>query len=392
MAIIKAINTSGKGLKRCIDYVTRKGKLEDSNLYGIGCSPRTAYSEMVLAKELHKKTEGLQHLHLVLSLSHEESRDITPARLIELTARVIEDSFLFRGYQTLIAVHQDKEHLHAHIVVNTVSDDTGKKIQFFKHQLQWLKLVLAGAVAEYGLEIPTKGQSHSVGGNGTVRQVIDKTVYDPTTKEFYYNNSSGKVKSWEADIAYKVKTIIKECRSKEEYIAKLEEAGITISRWKDTGDSEKDYITYCIDVEGKTKRVKNRRLEEVFHLDFSIEGIHNELERNTQLDRTDQQQGLLAEGSEAERTEDSRAGSIGAEDEGRAGAGEGTECRRTEAIREQAEQLAGRIRRARDRARRNRSRAKLYAMSIRAKRIRGSIPKEKPKKQRILVRVKHRGY
>ena len=45
----------------------------------------------------------------------------------------------FNGFQVLVATHIDKEHLHNHLIINSVSFENGYKIQMSKKDLQEIK-------------------------------------------------------------------------------------------------------------------------------------------------------------------------------------------------------------------------------------------------------------
>ena len=57
------------------------------------------------------------YYHNIISFHKDEK--VSPEGVLEL-GRLFADKF-FPGFQNLIAVHQDKDHLHAHIVSNSVS-------------------------------------------------------------------------------------------------------------------------------------------------------------------------------------------------------------------------------------------------------------------------------
>ena len=45
----------------------------------------------------------------------------------------------YEGYEVLVCTHTDREHIHSHLLINSVNFDTGKKLHIAKEQLQELR-------------------------------------------------------------------------------------------------------------------------------------------------------------------------------------------------------------------------------------------------------------
>ena len=73
MPIIHFANSKNQttgGLKKLLGYVSRekKTKLEDRRFVsGVNCSTENAYNEMMITKQMHRKTGGRLYYHLVQS-------------------------------------------------------------------------------------------------------------------------------------------------------------------------------------------------------------------------------------------------------------------------------------------------------------------------------------
>lgn len=156
MAVIKAAH-SGASLKRIINYVTQAKKTEEHLLAGINCDPQNAYDDMMLVKEIYGKKNGRQYKHFIYSFPPGE--DISPKQVLENAQHLAEETPALKGCQMLIAVHKDREHLHAHIIVNSVNAKTGYKLQWAKSDLSDLKERCNALSKAQGLSIPQKGQS-----------------------------------------------------------------------------------------------------------------------------------------------------------------------------------------------------------------------------------------
>ena len=141
----------GLHTKQLIDYIFNPDKTEQCILTGsVNCLPDTAYEQMVETKKVFGKLGGRQSYHIIISLVPGEG---TPEELYEMTEKFVAE-FLHGEYEVVFAVHTDHEHLHSHIVFNSVNMVTGRKFQYkngdWKHKMQPITNKLS---EEYGLEI-----------------------------------------------------------------------------------------------------------------------------------------------------------------------------------------------------------------------------------------------
>ncbi|UQT50522.1 relaxase/mobilization nuclease domain-containing protein [Flavonifractor plautii] len=77
---------------------------------------------MLETKRAVGKEGGVQYYHLIQSF---QPGEVTPELALEIAREFAEEHL--PGYQTVIGVHVDKEHIHAHILFNSVNADTGEK-------------------------------------------------------------------------------------------------------------------------------------------------------------------------------------------------------------------------------------------------------------------------
>lgn len=257
MAIVKAIR-SGASLKRTIDYVSRHDTLDNYLMDGIDCNPHTASFEMLLARDKFNKHSGVQCIHLVYSLSSEEAKDVGLERIMENAKKLAENTPNFQNHQIIICGHDDKGHKHAHIVVNAVNYKTGKKIRWNKYDLSKFKERLIEQSLEQGLVIPVKGQTNSVGGQSMeVQKVLEKAV-------------QGTYSSWLLSIYTKVVDAKNNAVNKDDFINILKNNGVE-TEW-----NNRKTILFIDDFGHK---VRDKRLNEVFHVNISKETLENEFKR-----------------------------------------------------------------------------------------------------------------
>ena len=132
MAITKILNimeSEGRNpashLKNALEYIQNPDKTEECVLVGgINCLPDTAFEQMEETKNIFHKTGKRQGYHVIISFSPEEKVKAEQAMyVLEHFAKDV----LGDDYEAVYAVHTDREHMHGHLIWNSVSMTTGKK-------------------------------------------------------------------------------------------------------------------------------------------------------------------------------------------------------------------------------------------------------------------------
>ena len=132
MAITKILNimeSEGRNpashLKNALEYIQNPDKTEECVLVGgINCLPDTAFEQMEETKNIFHKTGKRQGYHVIISFSPEEKVTVEQAMyVLEHFAKDV----LGDDYEAVYAVHTDREHMHGHLIWNSVSITTGKK-------------------------------------------------------------------------------------------------------------------------------------------------------------------------------------------------------------------------------------------------------------------------
>ena len=132
MAITKILNikeSEGRNpashLKNALEYIQNPDKTEECVLVGgINCLPDTAFEQMKETKNIFYKTGKRQGYHVIISFSPEEKVTVEQAMYVleQFAKDVLGDD-----YEAVYAVHTDREHMHGHLIWNSVSMTTGKK-------------------------------------------------------------------------------------------------------------------------------------------------------------------------------------------------------------------------------------------------------------------------
>ena len=270
MAVNKTINkrTNTHGaMRNCIEYVLRQDKTSELLTYITGpyCHNEInydlVYRTFLEEKKMWNKDTGRMYAHNIISWHKDEQ--ITPEQAFEFGKEFAEN--WFSGFQTLVAVHKDKDHIHCHLVTNSVSYEDGRKLHNTRKDLERMKQLTNQMCRERGLTVAEKGKHFD--GNQ-----IEKGEVIAWSKD-KYNLFRQQVKdSFVADCAMAVLKALENCISKEKFIEKMKQFG-----WNVNWTEKRKHITFQ-NQEGK--KVRDSNLFKTFHLDISKEGLENEFNGN----------------------------------------------------------------------------------------------------------------
>lgn len=264
MAIIKSVKNSHSSIKHIIDYVTKKEKTVGKKLCsGYHCNIDTAVLEMRATKELYGKMGGRTYKHFVQSFPPEEN--ITPEQAHEIAKEFVESCSLFTDYEVVYATHVDREHIHTHFVVNSVSFLDGHKFQMTKKDLGEMKQLNNKLCLEHGFTVCEIGKKKS-----DSKSIIS---YDMAKYQFLKKAKMGKVKSYVQDTAVAVYDAIEKAGSKEEFIEAMEDKGYTVD-WQENHK----YIVF-INQEGK--KVRNSNLQKTYNMPVSKDDLLQYFEKKS---------------------------------------------------------------------------------------------------------------
>ena len=270
MAVNKTINkrTNTHGaMRNCIEYVLRQDKTSELLTYITGpyCHNEInydlVYRTFLEEKKMWNKDTGRMYAHNIISWHKDEQ--ITPEQAFEFGKEFAEN--WFSGFQTLVAVHKDKDHIHCHLVTNSVSYEDGRKLHNTRKDLERMKQLTNQMCRERGLTVAEKGKNFD-------GSQIEKGEVIAWSKD-KYNLFRQQVKdSFVADCAMAVLKALENCISKEKFIEKMKQFG-----WNVNWTEKRKHITFQ-NQDGK--KVRDSNLSKTFHLDISKEDLENEFDRN----------------------------------------------------------------------------------------------------------------
>ena len=258
MPIVHFINckthTAGK-MKAVLGYVSKekKTKYEDRRFVsGVNCSPQTAYEEMKNTKQLHGKTGGRLYYHLVQSFP--KGYDIKPEIAHQIALEFAERAF--KDYECVVATHIDREHIHSHIVFNSVSFQTGNKYHSNKDSVLKLMQLSDEICSQYGigtLDDPKK-------------KMKENRVTVMSDREY---RSAVKGESVKLRLIYSITESMKQAKSKKHFCFLMKKSYGVDVRW----DDNRKNITYTLPSGYKIrdKRLHDKKfLKEMMEYEFKI--------------------------------------------------------------------------------------------------------------------------
>lgn len=249
MAVIEAISSKAN-IKRIITYVTQYKKTTADLITGKDCIAESCLEEMLYTKNLYNKNGGRQYIHIIQSFDPKDN--LKPSQVHNAGLKLANT---FNGFQVLVATHIDKEHLHNHLVINSVSFENGYKIQMSKKDLQYLKDYSDKICLEMGASVIPKK---------------DKTNY--IKRNEYRVAERGE--SWKFKLINAIDLSMAESTCKEDFIKTMNKLGYQVN----LTDTRK-YITYTTP-EGY--KCRDNKLFEEKYLKGNMEDEFRKIEREQQ--------------------------------------------------------------------------------------------------------------
>lgn len=273
MAICKAVS-SRAGLGTVIDYVEKENKTEDKLMSGINITPGTAKEEMAATKELWNKTTGREYKHFTINYHKDEN--ITPEQAHKNAMEIVQGTKALQGFECLVVTHTDTDHINTHVIVNSVSYEDGRKLQWSKHDLADMKQRTNEQSHDQGLHVPVKGQHF----DGSKNQ--DITSWSKDAYKVYEKNKEER--SYKIKIATAVSQAKTSARSQTEFVKLMNDKGVGVD-WKDNHK----YITFT-DLERQSKgekkcKIRNNKLESELKIELGKEQLLYEFQRNNEREQ-----------------------------------------------------------------------------------------------------------
>lgn len=184
-----------QGLRDVMDYMTQDCKTEEQRyVSGVNCIPEIAREEMQMVKRQFGKEGGIVAFHGYQSFAPGE---VTPEQAYEIGLALAKRLWGDR-FQVVVATHLDREHIHNHFVLNSVSFVDGRKFNDCKATYALMRRTSDELCREHGLsviEAPEQGRSISYDaweteqkGKPTWYSQIRRDVDTAITRSFLFDH------------------------------------------------------------------------------------------------------------------------------------------------------------------------------------------------------------
>lgn len=224
MATVNPINRPKGQTRGGVCAVLEYAMLPEKTVYegrqlvtGLNCQPECCYTEFISTKLQYGKCDDKKmYFHFVQSFHPEEP--ITPEEAHQIALELAEQ---WKDYEVIVATHIDREHIHSHFIINSVSFESGKKYHFTKNDLQELRDFSDGLCVKHGLSICQPRERQTAG--------IGQAEYHAALKG----------ESWKIRLAIQIDECMKYAVNREQFIELMESEGYSV-KWTDKRKS----ITY----------------------------------------------------------------------------------------------------------------------------------------------------
>lgn len=240
---------AGNHLKNAIDYILKESKVakEDGIIYKAaqGCMAGNAYNDMMNTKKSYGKTDGRQGYHFVIAFAPGE---VTKEQLWNITQDFVKE--YLSGYEVVYAMHDDADHLHTHIIFNSVNYRTGYKYHYKNGD--WERNIQ-----------PIVDRLCMENDAPVLTYHIDEEDYNGEKKEFY---TYSKKINWTKEVKGDIDNCINSSRSWNEFVKNMQEKGYRFNFGKSVSIRKSGMR--------KAKRLKEKTMGFEYTPEGIIERIH----------------------------------------------------------------------------------------------------------------------
>ena len=192
------------------EYKTFDRKSKRKLISGVNCDGANVFQEFMATKKIYGKDNGFFFYHYAQSFSPKEK--ITSEQAHEIALEFAEKAW--SGHEVLVATHCDREHIHSHFVINSVSFESGKKLRQSPSTLKHLRKLSDEICVSHGLSVL---QQYDGGGKRM------------STREY---RARMKGESWKQKLAHDIDKAMSYSGSKDEFIRNMSILGYHMT-WTD---------------------------------------------------------------------------------------------------------------------------------------------------------------
>lgn len=139
--------SASKSTSRAINYAEKRAEVKS----GLNCDVDYAKSAFKATRELYSKTGGNEGHVVIQSFKPSE---VTPEQCNQLGLELAQK--IAPNHQAAVYTHNDTDHVHNHIVINSVNLETGKKFNNNKQALKDIRQANDEVCKAHNLSIPDR--------------------------------------------------------------------------------------------------------------------------------------------------------------------------------------------------------------------------------------------
>ena len=225
-------------------YVAQEAKTQWQGrqlVTGVNCQAASAYDDFLNTKLLYHKDGGRMFYHLVQSFP--SGAEVDPDKAHAAALKLAEQ---FKDHEALVCTHTDRDHIHSHLIINSVNFETGCKLHVDGDTIQQLKMANDQICSELGLPV--------------FEPPRERKAKPMSSREY---RSADKSQSWKFALMATIDLCMAYAGSREEFMELMKSVGYDV-KWTD----ERKYITYTTP---EDQRCRDNKLHESKYLKENME-------------------------------------------------------------------------------------------------------------------------
>lgn len=194
-------------MRDVMDYAMNDAKTEKQYyVSGLQCDVPKARTQMARTKRQYRKEDGILAFHGYQSFKPGE---VTPEIAHEIGLKLAEE--LWPDHQVIVATHLDKDHIHSHFVVNSVSLN-GRKFNATRESYRQMRAASDRLCKEYGLSV-----------------IEDQKAYFPKHYAEWAAEQNGQP-TWRSSIRVDIDSAVKEAMTFQQFVSEMKKKGYVLER------------------------------------------------------------------------------------------------------------------------------------------------------------------
>jgi hypothetical protein len=197
--------SSTKSTSRAINYAEKRAEEKSA----LNCDIDYAKSSFKATREMYGKTDGNEGHVVIQSFKPNE---VTPEQCNQLGLELAEK--IAPNHQVAVYTHNDTDHVHNHIVINSIDLETGKKFNNNKKALHDIRQANDKVCQSHNLSIPE--EKAKLRYTQAEQNIIDKSDNDTA--------------SWKNQVRMAIEETKEQATDFDDFKQRLETKGVEVSR------------------------------------------------------------------------------------------------------------------------------------------------------------------